>query len=148
MTTPLNCVHACVWLIFEGGYYFFHRAPGVASIGINTVLCYKNSKRHCTKPLRLENVVSNHWGIYHITASLSAQHSPYTHSYTTILHGSHQFFLVMVWSATVPGGGLRREGPPRWNILVDILFCTTTMDIFGVYVSPNIARHWCNCSAS
>ena len=62
--------------------------------------------------------------------------------------GTHQFFLVMVWSATVPGGGLLREAPLRWNILVDILFCTTTMDILGVYVSPNIVKHWRSCSAS
>ena len=43
VTTPLNCVRACVRLLFEGSYYFFHRAPcaatnrGVASIRINAV---------------------------------------------------------------------------------------------------------------
>ena len=29
---PLNRVHACVRLLFEGGYYFFGGAPGVATI--------------------------------------------------------------------------------------------------------------------
>ena len=26
---PLNRVHACVQLLFEGGYYFFGEAPGI-----------------------------------------------------------------------------------------------------------------------
>ena len=29
---PLNCVHACVRLLFEGGYYFFGGPPGAATI--------------------------------------------------------------------------------------------------------------------
>ena len=29
---PLNCVRACVRLLFKGGYYFFRRAPCAATI--------------------------------------------------------------------------------------------------------------------
>jgi hypothetical protein len=29
---PLNCVRACVRLLFEGSYYFFRRAPDAATI--------------------------------------------------------------------------------------------------------------------
>ena len=29
---PLYCVHACVRLLFEGGYYFFGGPPGAATI--------------------------------------------------------------------------------------------------------------------
>jgi hypothetical protein len=37
---PLNCVYACVRLLFEGGYYFFRTALGAASIRVNTVSAY------------------------------------------------------------------------------------------------------------
>ena len=49
---PLNCVHACVRLLFEGGYYFFGGAPGAAtirgaaSIRINTVLPFVPTCRY------------------------------------------------------------------------------------------------------
>ena len=29
---PHNCVRTCVWLLLEGSYYFFRRAPGAATI--------------------------------------------------------------------------------------------------------------------
>ena len=29
---PLNFIHACLWLLFEGSYYFFHRTRCVATI--------------------------------------------------------------------------------------------------------------------
>ena len=49
-------------------------------------------------------------------------------------HDSHMTYIplrVMVWSTTVPGGGLARPDLCRQKILVEILFCTTTTAISG-----------------
>ena len=35
---PLNCVCACVRLLFEGSYYFFRRAPCVATIRVRLLI--------------------------------------------------------------------------------------------------------------
>lgn len=46
-------------------------------------------------------------------------------------HMTHMPLRVMVWSTTVPGGGLSNPRLVWQKILVEILFCTTTTAILG-----------------